>query len=227
MRLIRKIAYDAALFDRCASLLVKFALGQSSSEKEHGDQIFDIWRSLFSPFLSGTHASVSQRMQVIDGLLRSGCCKEHKLAIDALAASLETFHFSSVHSFDFGARSRDYGYHPSTVAEQTAWFSAGIRLAMDIGTSAAPSAPKVRALLARQLPGLWAQTATQDLLASAVEAFSGNRFWEDGWVAVKEAIWRSRIVPFTRLASGCRPARSKAGSEDPSREHPASCGSGS
>lgn len=195
VRLIRKIAYDAALFNRCAKLIVKFASELNSSEKGRGDQIVDTWRSLFSPFLSGTHASVSQRMEVLDGLLRSDNCKEYKLAIDALAASLETFHFSSAHRFDFGARSRDYGYHPSPGAEQKAWFSAAVRLAMDIGTSTARSAPKVRALLARKLPGLWVSTATQDLLASAVEAFSTDRFWEDGWVAVKEAIWRSRDCP--------------------------------
>jgi hypothetical protein len=195
VRLLRKIAYDAPLFERCADLLVRFAAMSLDAEKTQDGQVLGIWTSLFSPFLSGTHASASQRMHVLDLLLRSDCCKKHQLAVRALTASLETFHFSSAYDFDFGARSRDYGYHPSTVAEQTAWFSAGIRLAMDVGASTAPSAPEVREALARQLPGLWVHTATQDLIMEAVQTLSRGGFWEDGWVAVKEAIWRTRDHP--------------------------------
>ena len=194
-RLLRKIAYDPALFERCTDLLVEFATALPETEKDPGSQALDVWKSLFSPFLSGTHATVVQRMAVLGKLLRSNCQQKNDLSLDALASALETFHFSSVHGFDFAARSRDYGYHPATAEEQKQWFSAGIRLVIEVGTSAVASAPAVRKMFARQLPGLWVHTATQDWIVTAVEAFSRDGFWGDGWVAVKEAIWRLRERP--------------------------------
>lgn len=192
--LLHKIAYDADLFERCTALLVRFALSPEPS-RERNDIAFEVWRSLFSPFLSGTHASVEQRLRVIESLLWADAPEEQQLAVDALTAALETFNFSSVHDFSFGSRSRNYGYHPTTRAEQIAWFSACVRTARKVGASTAGSAPKVREAFARQLPGLWVHTAAQDVIEETVQAFAAEGFWADGWVAVKEALWRCRGQP--------------------------------
>lgn len=195
VQLLRKVAYDADLFERCAALLVLFALAARDAGNERRDATLEVWRSLFSPFLSGTHASVVQRLRVIEALLRGDTPGEHLLAVEALTAALETFHFSSTHDFDFGSRSRDYGYHPTTRMERTAWFSACIHTAMKVGVSAASSAPIVREAFARQLPGLWVYTSTQDVIEEAVQAFAAEGFWADGSVAIKEALWRCRGQP--------------------------------
>ena len=89
-------------------------------------------------------------------------------------------------------RSRDYGYQPETAEQQLDWFSSGVRLAIAIGKSGLPSALRVRRALAQKLPGLWLRTATHDLIEAAAKAFSANAFWEDGWVAAREARWRCR-----------------------------------
>ena len=195
VHLIRKVAFDADLFERCAELLVRFATAPDAAETEKDTRLLGIWRSLFSPFLSGTHAPVERRMQVLDSLLRSGCQRKHGLAVNALASALETFHFSSVDSFDFGAQPRDYGYHPEGAEEQKRWYSAGIQLATQVGASTAASAPAIRQMFADKIPGLWMHTATRDLIVTTVEKFSKGVFWVEGLLGVREAIWRMRDHP--------------------------------
>lgn len=192
VRLLRKIAYDAHLFERCAALLIRFALSAREADKGRGDAALDVWPSLFSPFLSGTHASVAQRLSVVEPLLWADTLGENQLGVEALTAALETLHFTSAHDFSFGSRSRDHGYDPTTRQEQTTWFSACIRTARTVGASAAPSAQKVREAFASQLPGLWVHTSTQDVIEETVQAFAAEGFWADGCVAVKEALWRCR-----------------------------------
>jgi len=198
VRLLRKIAYDPVFFERSARLLVQFALSDTHI-KDDGDGTLKAWRSLFSPFFSGTHASVTQRLRVVETLLWADDDIKQRLGIEALNASLETFHFMSAHDFGFGSRSRDYGYEPTTRTEQAAWFSACIRTLRKIGTSASVSAPKVRETFAQQLVGLWAHTSIQDEIEETVYEFSGGGFWEDGWIAVREAQWRCQRQPTDQL----------------------------
>jgi len=194
-RLLRKLAYQPALFDRSIELLARFAEVEGNDHRH--DSVTNLFRSLFSPFLSGTHAPVEQRMRAAGSLLRSGTVRRQELGTAAVGVALETFHFSSDHDFDFGARSRDYGYQPRTVKEQSHWFSAAIRLAIGLGASDAASARAVRKVLAAKLPGLWVRTTTQDLLEEAARSFSAIEFWADGWVAVREALWRNGAQPDT------------------------------
>ena len=100
-RLLRKIAYDPALFERCAELLVRFAEAEGR-DCRHESVANMLW-SLFFPFLSGTHATAEQRARVIDRLLRSDSERRSGLGVKALEAMLETSHFSSSYDFDFGS----------------------------------------------------------------------------------------------------------------------------
>lgn len=203
IRLLRKIAYDEDLFERCAALLVQFALFRPEVGARSSDTARRVWQSLFSPVLSGTRASVTQRLGVAEPLLWADNPDEHGLGIEALSAALETFNFVSEHDFSFGSRSRDYGYHPATTSERASWYAAWIGIAKKVGGSATASAPKIREALARHLPGLWIYTLNQELIELTVASFAAEGFWEDGWIAVKEAIWRHGKVPrgeaFARL----------------------------
>ena len=46
------------------------------------------------------------------------------VGVKALEALMKTSNFSSHYEFSFGARSRDWGYHPRTSQEVCAWFGA-------------------------------------------------------------------------------------------------------
>ncbi|MBZ5609127.1 MAG: hypothetical protein LAP38_12770 [Acidobacteriia bacterium] len=64
--LLRSIAYDAALFERCVALLVKILTTQDVESNTHRTQLFV---SLFHLILSGTHATIEQRVTIIKSLL--------------------------------------------------------------------------------------------------------------------------------------------------------------
>src|SRR5690606_14118552 len=122
-RLIRSISYDEQYFDICAKLLCQFTLSEDKSENYNS--IKDILKSLFQLYLSGTHATKEQRLDVIKNLISTATEHSVELAFELLDSSLEAWHFSSSHTFDFGANPRDFGYSPNTnqeVADYYLWF---------------------------------------------------------------------------------------------------------
>jgi hypothetical protein len=94
-------------------------------DEREAKQASDTFVSLFTIYFSGTHATVEQRLGIIDGLLKSGEARARTLGLAALNQVLKTTHFSSHHRFEFGARSRDYGYQPRSGADVTQWYDLG------------------------------------------------------------------------------------------------------
>lgn len=184
IRVVRSIAYDPDLFDRSVMLLKRFALnprdGRSDSAK-------DALQSLFFLYLSGTHAPPTQRAMTIRLLLESSTPAESALGLELLRAMLKTKQFSSHFSFDFGARSRDYGLSPRSRADIRAWYGQVLRVIEDVGMSTHPVASEVRKHLAVSFYGLF-YVGMIDELISLAEKFSTNQSWPEGWIAVRAAI---------------------------------------
>ena len=110
-RVLRSIAWDAALFDRGANLLQVLAIyGESGIAK----QATEILESLLHIHLSGTHATIEQRTAIVERLSYSAVSSEVDLGLVGLRALLKSVHFVASHDFQFGAHSRDYGYQPNT-----------------------------------------------------------------------------------------------------------------
>lgn len=112
VRLVRSLAYDADMFGRAAQLLVRLA--ESENDDSHHGEVADVFASLFTIFLSGTHATIEQRLEIVGSLLRSDDPHRQSLGLRALGSVFEAWHFSSHYAFEFGARSRDFGYLPQT-----------------------------------------------------------------------------------------------------------------
>ncbi|HTM35322.1 MAG TPA: hypothetical protein VL156_01125, partial [Terriglobales bacterium] len=143
------------------------------NEQAQGTQLFV---SLFHLCLSGTLATIEQRLKVIEALLASPDTKRRVLGVLALKAVLEAWHFHSTSSFDFGARSRDYGYWPSTIEEVQHWFGVTLKLVETVGCSEGPVAPYARTALAEKFRGLWHQAGVPDELANVCRAIRSSRF---------------------------------------------------
>jgi hypothetical protein len=187
VHLLRSLAYDPALFERATVLMVRLLLAEGEdSQGKKGEQ--DVFASLFSLYLSGTHASAEQRLKVIEALLRSPDPKRQELGPVGLRASLEALHFFSALSFDFGARSRDFGYWPNNFAEVQSWFRMAVQLAAMIACSDAPSAFKTRSALADAFRGLWLRAGIHEELEGAFGAIARAGFWPGGWLAVRQTI---------------------------------------
>ena len=185
VRLIRLLAYDAGMFTRCAALLCRFA-GSEEVGSNSSDSARNVFVSLFSLYLSGTHATIEQRLDVLKPLLLSVDAKEQELGLKALGAMLEATHIGSAYSFEFGSRVRDYGYWPKTVAEVQEWFTKALQFATGIACSKAASAKAVQKVIADKFRGLWSVAAMEDELVKTCPAIASKGFWRDGWVAVRE-----------------------------------------
>lgn len=183
-RLLRSLAYDKELFERSVELLCRFAL--SESLKENNNSIRELLKSLFYIYLSGTHATPSQRLRIISNLVESNFEDQNILGMSLLEASLESWHFSSHHRFEFGARARDYGFSPRNRDEIHQWFKIFIEYIVNIAVSDLSVAHKAKAILAEKFRGLWIKAGMHDELETAVKEISSKGTWKEGWLAVKK-----------------------------------------
>jgi hypothetical protein len=181
-RALRSLAWDATLFGRCAALLQKLAAyGEGNVAKEAAE----IHTSLFYIYLSGTHATALERARVVRKMLGSYDASERAIGLSALNAMLMCNHFGSHYDFQFGAHSRDYGYHPQTHGDLTNWYTAAFAVAEEFALSDRPAAGSAETAVSANFRGLWTQARLHDELESIAARFAARGFWGDGWLAVK------------------------------------------
>jgi hypothetical protein len=182
--LLRSLAYDAHLFERSAFMLSRAAT--QCPGKQEDKEASDTFVSLFTIYLSGTHATIGQRLGLIERLLRSDEPKQVSLGLAALGQMLEATHFSSSHGFDFGARSRDYGYQPGSRDDVTRWYDAALVLIERLAFRDGVLKSELRSLLARNFRGLWVSAGVIDKLEDLARGFAADEFWLGGWAACRQ-----------------------------------------
>ncbi|MOA29458.1 hypothetical protein D3C78_1504720 [compost metagenome] len=114
------------MFERSVDLLADAAT--KNPDEREAKEASDLFVSLFPIHLSGTHASIEQRLKVIERLIRLDEVKSRSLGLAALSTVLKVSHFSAIHKFEFGARSRDYGYRPLSADNVTHWYGSALTL---------------------------------------------------------------------------------------------------
>lgn len=184
VRLVRLIAYESKFFERCMEVLLAFALTEVPDNRV--DATRDVIASLFSLYLSGTHATTEQRVAWVREALESPNHEIESIGRKCLSTALECHHFSSHYGFEFGARPRDYGWSPRGLETQ-AWFASFVALAAEVGQGATPVANSVRDLLAELFRSLWTVAGIADALEAAAIPLL-NAGWEKGWLAIRQTI---------------------------------------
>jgi len=184
--LLRSLAYDSIRFERSVHLLARSAV-ESADERE-AKETADSFTSLFTIFLSGTHATIEQRLAAIERLLTSGEAKSRSLGLLALDNVLEAWHFSSAHQFEFGARSRDYGYQPRTEADVAHWFGSALGFIERLTKADERLEPELRKVFARNFRSLWTKTSVRSELEQLARTFAADGFWLEGWAACRETL---------------------------------------
>ena len=180
-KIIWSIAYDPKLFERAAELLVQIGTKEQPDHRTNKDRYLT---ALFSLYFSGTHASIEQRVKVLDALLRSGDPYRRIVGVKCLHNLLEASHFTSGAQFDFGARPRDFGYHPKTVAEFKHWYVTALKLVKSVVQSGLPVAKEAQSALASQFRGMWSQPLLRGDLERICRQIASGGFWREGWIAV-------------------------------------------
>ena len=184
VQLLRAIAWEAKYFERCLRVLIQFALAEL--EEGRSESTREIIKSLFTIYLSGTHATLEQRFAWIRDALRSKDPRIQRIGIQCLDAALQATHISSSHSFEFGARSRDYGAYPRGI-EVRDWFSRFADLATDVGLQENEVGNQARNVLASHFRSLWASVGIVEALEQATSRLL-QVGWERGWLAIKQTI---------------------------------------
>ena len=180
--LLTSLAYEVDLFDRCIDLLTKFAVSEQDGDQSIRDHLF----SLFSLYLSGTQASPNQREQAVRVLLTSEDGEKRRIGMGMMQAALRSDHWTSIQSFEFGARPRSFGYEPRTVDERDKWFEIFIGIAKEAATGDIDKlSDEARTLLADEFQGLWENPGLRGILADLAKALNENRTWLQGWRSVR------------------------------------------
>ena len=166
---------------------------------------------MFTICLSGTYATIEQRLDVIEKLLRSGEAKARALGLAALDEVLETADFSADNGFEFGARSRDYGYQPRSQPDVARWYGAALTLMERLALTEGVLKPELRRLTGVELRrpvDLGEASATE--LERLFRRFADDGFWRRGLgrVSASDAIRKRSAYARGRIASvrpGSRP----------------------
>lgn len=187
VRLLRKIAYDDQCFDRAAELILRFA--ETEKAGENYNSITSQLSSLFSLYLSGTQATPTRRQSFVKRMLDSGDTRQLEIAQDILRSAFEASHWTSSGSFDFGARSRDYGWEPKTNKEELDWYVGFAELLVPLlGSENEPRVNWARERLANHFVGLWAYAGCFDFLEGIVRKYGVDGQWPGMWRSIKRTI---------------------------------------
>ena len=191
LALLRLLAYDATLFDRCLDVLLKFAV----VEKDRQGSAGRIAESLFLVTLSGTLAKTDQRLRWLENRLRSDDESVRLIACRCLWKALKSRDFRSEYNFEFGARRRDFGWQP-TNEEVEDWYVKFIDLTTRVAREFPPISSEVMGSLAGRFRDLWAvdvkKKSVKDSLSRAVKFFAEagrDEGWKEGWVVIRETIF--------------------------------------
>lgn len=180
---LMSLAFDPELFDRSVKLIL--VLVEFEETGRFANQVRNSFPSLFHLYLSGTHATIQQRVAVVDHLLRSGSETRRQLGFAALEAMLQTSHFSSSQRFDFGGRSRDFGWFPRTQQDILDWFTSAFALCSSYVQRDAETSTRIRSILSKHLSGLWSDMELFDEVEAICRQFHEACFWPEGWTAIR------------------------------------------
>lgn len=180
---LRSIAYEAALFDRCVATMIPLALAEPT-DRSH--PIRDALKGLFHIYLSGTHATIEQRTKVAEDLLRSSEPERRSIGLQLLEALLKAERFEAMHLFDFGARAHDYGYSPKTHNEVANWFVLTLRLARQVATKNDETGSAIRSLIAQSIRSLWfLGPDVQEQFELTASEITADDYWQEALIAIR------------------------------------------
>ncbi len=179
--LVKALAYEPHMFESAAMLLARFLVGEKQSQNYNTAET--AFTELFHLYLSGTRAPPAQRRDVALRLATSGDAGLRRCGAIALGALLEASRFTSTSTFDFGARPRDWGWHPAIYKDVWDWHDAAIALAVEL----APVMPEARGILGRELRDLWHHGACHGAIEAAATELLKTGPWIEGWLGLRAA----------------------------------------
>ena len=187
LNLLQLLAYEPSAFDRCVRLLISVA------DYEEKSNNFDAVRAkivaFFQAYLSGTHASLDQRVMVMNECFSSDVTGRRSLGFRMLEAALGGPQWSGSGMSEFGARPRNFGFYPNH-KELLEWRSVFIDVAVKLGTCGDSDLElPARQTLANAFRVMWHQQAMREKLIDATRKLHAYSPFGEGWQAVRSTIY--------------------------------------
>jgi hypothetical protein len=187
INLLQLLAYESRYFERCINLLICIA-DQESASNNYDSARNKITR-FFQPYLSGTHASLEQRVAIMNECIGSSMAGRRGLGLEMLETALGGPPWTGFGINEFGARPRDYGFRPG-YDEFVAWLIAFINILARLGTSGVPDLEEdARRILADKFRWIWRHVGIRSKLIDAARKLHAHRPWGEGWKAVRSTIY--------------------------------------
>lgn len=184
--LIAALAFDVELYERASGLLARFVIAEPPNHNNNSAS--GMFNGLFQLYLSGTHASVQQRLHVVDSLLSAADSRTQAVGLGALNQMFEAWHFSSHRNFEFGARPRDNGWHPRTYGEVTGWYHAVLTFVLENIVADSNIASQLTSIVAANFRGLWIKAGMFNELESLATKISEKGSWAEGWINIRKTL---------------------------------------
>ena len=184
VKLLKSLAYEPEMFERSAFLLARFVATEVPDNNYNSEIDPFAFKELFHLELSGTKATPRQRRDVVEKLVRSEDEGMRRAGLLVLRGLLHTGRYTSASNFDFGARSRDYGWQPRNSRDEREWYDEAIKLA----TRLTEYSNEVKPILSAKLRGLWYFATCYDALEEACDYLSKSGPWIDGWISLRELL---------------------------------------
>lgn len=186
LNLLQSLAYEPSSFDRSMRLLILAA--DYEDESNNYDAVRAKITKFFQAYLSGTHASLHQRVKIINECFTSHIVRRSSLAFRMLSAALGGPSWTGSGMSEFGARPRDFGFQPN-YTELAEWRSVFIDVAVKWGTCGDSNLESVaRLTFASAFRGMWHQEAIREKLVDASLKLHSYKPFGEGWKAVRSTI---------------------------------------
>ncbi|WMY76431.1 hypothetical protein RHD99_11110 [Buttiauxella selenatireducens] len=187
LNLLQLLAYESHDFKRSVRLLIRLA--DCDNVSKNNDYAQNKITRFYQAYLSGTHASLEQRVAIMNECLASDIAGRRSLGVKMLETALGGPRWTGFGVNEFGARPRDYGFRPN-YNELAEWRSAFIDVAVRLGTSGIPDfEDDARMILANKFQAIWRQEAMRVKLIDAARTLHAYRPWGEGWKAVRSTIY--------------------------------------
>lgn len=194
--LLRLIGYEQQYFERVVNILIaQYATNVKSEANTR--TIEDILKTYFQIWLSGTYASIEQRIAVLHQLFDSENSTLVNLAEKLLEKTLFLSHISG-RDCQFGSHHRDYGYiFKGDEIDQ--WITKFSDFACDLIEQAAPYSNSIKRRLAIALPTI-IESGRFEIVERIVVRILNGQPWTDAGISIKNFTRRNR----KRITDGLR-----------------------
>lgn len=187
LNLLQSLAYEPSAFDRCIRLLIRAA--DYEEENNNLDAVRVKITRFFQAYLSGTHASLDQRVTVMNECFSSDVARRRLLGFRMLAAALGGPRWMGSGMSEFGARPRDFGFYPNH-KELVEWRSVFIDVAVKLGACGNSDLEvPARQTFANAFRVMWRQEAMRVKLVDSARKLHAYHPFGEGWKAVRSTIY--------------------------------------